>query len=253
MNIDTPEKKHIPQLKKLWKESFGDTDDTINIFFKTAFSTKRCMCFYADGNIVASLYWFNCTLADKPIAYIYAISTAKAYRGQGICHKLMEYTHSYLLSHGYVGAVLVPADDGLFKFYESMGYTVCSSIGQIFCEASSSAAEIREIDKHEYAYLRRQFLPRSGVVQEGENLDYLSALAQFYAGDDFLVAVVTEDDALNGIELLGNTSRAAHITNAFKCKKGRFRIMGDEHPFAMYKPLDNSKREIPSYFGLSFD
>lgn len=253
MNINKPLKKHIPQLKKLWKDSFGDTDETIDTFFKTAFSKDRCMCFYTDGDIAASLYWFNCMFYDKQIAYVYAVSTAKQYRGQGICHKLMEHTHAHLLSSGYSGAVLVPANKDLFGFYEQMGYTACTAIGSMQCEASCDSVEIRKIDAEEYACLRKSFLPLGGIVQEGENLEYLSAQAQFYAGQSFLLAARVEVNTLHGIELLGDTSYAPQITRALECKSGDFRVAGDDRLFAMYKTFDHENGDLPTYFGLAFD
>ncbi len=253
MNINKPLKKDISQLKNLWKESFGDTDVVIDTFFAKAFSSDRCMCVFINGSIEASLYWFNCTFFGKRIAYIYAVSTAKQHRGKGYCRKLMEYTHLHLASLGYAGAILVPASEGLFSFYEKIGYTSCTTIAHIECKADFESVKVHEIDVEEYASLRRKFLPDGGVVQEGENLRFLSAYMRFYAGEDFLLTAKNEGDVLNGTELLGNTSRAPQIVSALGCKMGKFRIAGDERPFAMHINFNKNNQKTPSYFGLAFD
>ncbi len=253
MNIDKPLNKDIPQLKELWKESFNDTDDAIDTFFENAFSMDRCMCVFDNGIIAASLYWFNCTLYDKRIAYIYAVSTAKQHRGKGFCRKLMEHTHLHLSSLGYSGSILVPASESLFGFYEKIGYTSCTTIGCIECKSNFESVEVREIDSEEYAGLRRKFLPDGGVVQEGENLRFLSAYMRFYAGEDFLLTAKKEGNVLNGAELLGNTSRVSQIVGALGCEMGKFRIAGDDCPFSMYMQFNKNNKKYPSYFGLAFD
>ncbi|MBQ6999231.1 MAG: GNAT family N-acetyltransferase [Clostridia bacterium] len=253
MNIDKPLENHISKLKKLWKKSFGDTDESINTFFETAFSKERCMCCFVKDDIVASLYWFNCMFYNKRIAYIYAVSTAKEYRRQGICHKLMEHTHLHLLSNGYAGAVLVPENKELFGFYEQMEYTICTNIGDIHCGASADSIDIRKIDADEYTRIRKSFLPLGGIVQEDENIAYLSAQAQFYVGENFLLAARVDGNTLRGIELLGDTSYAPQITRALECKSGDFRVAGDDRLFSMYKTFDSENDDLPTYFGLAFD
>lgn len=99
MNIDVPQINQIPALRALWKEAFGDTDDFLDAFFSTAFRPNHCRLVTVDGHAAAVLYWFDCLHMDKPIAYIYAVATAKAYRGQGLCHKLMENAHQQSPGH----------------------------------------------------------------------------------------------------------------------------------------------------------
>ena len=100
MIIDNPTPSQIPALRSLWREAFGDSDEFLDIFMDTAFSLDRCRCVTIGGNVVAALYWFNCSFTDMPVAYIYAVATAYEYRGQGICQRLMSDTHSHLSSLG---------------------------------------------------------------------------------------------------------------------------------------------------------
>ena len=252
MNIDNPCSHDIPELKKLWKEAFGDTDETIDGFFNTAFSEKRCMCVKSDGNLAAALYWFGCKCADNDVAYIYAVATYEVYRGKGIFHKLMEHTHQHLKNIGYIGAVLVPGSNSLFDFYEAMGYSVCGNISEINTVASENHIDIRKIDEYEYAGLRRKLLPERGVVQENENLDYLETQAEFYAGDSFLLAAQKHGEKLYGMELLGDDTVISDILCTLNCKSGVFRIAGNERKFAMYYSLGSDEVK-PEYFGLAFD
>ena len=242
MKIDYPLEMQIPGLRSLWKEAFGDSDAFLDIFWDTAFSADRCRCITVDGQVAAALYWFDCRLDDRPIAYVYAVATAKTFRGQGLCRKLMDNTRLLLADLGYSGIILVP-EMHLIGMYEGMGYKVCSYVREFTCRASSNPVVLQEISAAEYADLRRQYLPKGGVVQENENLQFLSGISKLYTGDGFLYA----DDA----ELLGNTDAAPGILAALGKTSGTFRCPGNEIPFAMYLPLDNQR--APAYFGLAFD
>ena len=245
----------IPALRELWKEAFGDDDDFLDTFFNKAYDENRCRIATINEEVVAALYWFNCTLDEnlRPVAYIYAVATTKKFRGRGICHALMENTHAHLKNLGYTIAILSPADETLSRFYEGLNYKPCSYINEFSCDCLDNESYrqylqthnefIRKIDKNVYSALRRKLLPPKSVIQENENLDFLETYATFYAGDNFLLAVSNEntegqDDTLNCMELLGSTDNPSAIINALGFKKGIFRTPLGNTPMAMYLELD---------------
>ncbi len=253
MIIDLPQASQIPALWELWQEAFGDGREFTEIFEKTAFSPERCRVVSEEGKVVAALYWFDCLYSGRKIAYIYAVATAKTQRGRGICRRLMEDTHLHLSSLGYAGAILVPGSEKLFDFYKKIGYRTCAYISEIDCPASDEKTEIRKISTEEYADLRRELIPRSGVLQENENLRFLQAQAELWCGEGFLLAGRREDGVLFGMELLGEAKKAAAIINTLGCREGHLRIPGGDRAFAMYLPMAEPKEDAPSYFGLAFD
>lgn len=250
MNVDYPSQSQAQQLRALWQEAFGDDDAFLDLFFTYGFAPDRCRCLSIDGKIAAALYWFDCSCNGRPLAYLYGVATAKEHRGKGLCRVLTENTHSHLKYLGYAGEILVPAGADLFRMYEKLGYSTCASVTEFFCTAEDAPAEIRPVDKEEYRLLRRQFLPENGVVQEGDNLDFLQNMADFYAGDDFVVAVSRTEEFF-APELLGQAQAAPGILAALRKKEGKFRGPGDAAPFAMYLPLSDAP--APEYFGLAFD
>ena len=253
MIIDRPREAQIPALRRLWREAFGDTEAFLDLFWQSAYSHDRCRCVTVNGDVAAALYWFSCRYDDRPIAYLYAVATAKDYRGQGICRRLMADTHRHLAEEGFRGAILVPGEEGLFRFYERMGYRICSSVRTLRCDAFAAPSSLRPVSLEEYALQRRRFLPRGGVLQEGENLLFLEKLSGFYVGEDFVLAAHREGDLLIGDELLGNSASAPAAVHALGCRRGILRTAGDERPFAMYLPLDDGAAAPPAYFGLAFD
>lgn len=251
MIIDMPKREDIPSLRTLWREAFSDTDAFLDMFFESAFSEERSRCVYVDGVPVAALYWFDCLCRGERLAYIYAVATAKSYRGRGLASALMRDTHAHLSSLGYEGALLVPGEGSLFDFYERLGYRSATYIGEISASAFGEVS-LSHIDGKEYARLRRTLLPEGGVIQEKENIDFLIAQAELYSGEGFLVALRREGERIFGIELLGDTSLAPAILGALGYKTGKFRIPVRERAFSMFIPLREGI-EAPEYFGLAFD
>ncbi len=251
MTVDKPDKSQIEKLRLIWREAFGDTDEFLDTFFETAFSPERCACIIKDGDVLASLYWFDCLCRGEKTAYIYAVATAKAYRNKGLCTKLMEYTHKKLADCGYKCVVLVPGEKSLFEFYEKIGYKTFGYIDEKEYRAGDGTIPIERIDKNEYAKARKKLLPEGGIVQERENLDFLMTQAELYKGDGFVLASRWEKNSLYGIEFLGDTNIIPHILNTLGCDCGVIRMPGSSREFAMYYPLNEGI--IPVYFGLAFD
>lgn len=252
MNFEHPGPEQIRQLLQLWKEVFGEYDGFWELFLETGFQPDHCRCITENGQVAAGLYWFDCSCNADKIAYIYAVVTDPIHRGRGLCRKLMADVHGILKDRGYASVMLVPADEGLREMYRKMGYDECTTVSELVCTGGESAAEIRTIDAEEYAWLRREYLPEVGVLQEGKNLSFLAAQAQLFTGADFLLAAYLENDRLQGVELLGNTAAAPGILRALGCKTGTFQIPGKDRPYAMLHKL-KEHAVIPQYFGLAFE
>lgn len=255
MIIEQPTAAQQRQLRALWKEAFGDTEEYLDLFFGTAFSPSRCRCAVKDGTVMAALYWLDGTCRGQKVAYIYAVATGKAFRGQGIASRLLEDTHAHLARLGYSGAVLVPGEEPLFRFYEKLGYRVCSRITDFVCTGAAEEVQLRRINGEDFARQRREILSLlepDGVIQEGESMALLAAQCQFYAGQNFLLAAREEKDVLVGLELLGDPQNAPGIVGTLGYREGRFRTRGSAREFAMFRPF-TADAVIPTYFGLAFD
>lgn len=251
MIIKMPDEAHIPQLRRLWQEAFGDSDAFLDGFFTTAFAPERCRCAMENGQVAAALYWFSCQCGEQPLAYIYAVATAKNFRGQGLCRKLMADTHTHLKELGYTGALLVPGDSKLRSMYRAMGYEDMTGMQKFSCRTHQPIA-LERIDAGQYAALRRELLPKGAVLQEGENLRFLETMAQFYRGKDLLLCAVKEEERLTVLELLGDPKSAPGIVAALGCATGVFSAPGNEEPFAMGVALTSEFRK-PGYFAFAFN
>lgn len=252
MRIDYPLPNQVPELRNLWKEAFGDLDAYLDLFFETAYSPTRCRCVTKDGHVAAVLYWLDMFCEGRKMAYIYAVATAKAYRGRGLCRMLMEDTHKVLRSRGYYGAVLSPGDAGLSRMYGVMGYSHCSGIAQHRCVAGEKPAKLCRVDAARYNAKRNSLLPEGGLQLGKAAAAFLAAQAELYVGEHVALAALRTEKGLFGIELLGNAELVPGILRALECETGVFRIPGEEHPFAMFCLLKN-KAILPEYLGIAFD
>ena len=252
MIINSPLPADIPALRQLWQQAFGDTDAFLDGFFRTGFAPQRCRCVKLEKQLVAGLYWFDCRWEDKKIAYLYAVATHRNFRGQGLCRALMEDTHRHLTAAGYAGAVLVPGEGSLFRFYKKADYRICGSVDEFACNASGAPVALRTVDSVTYAALRRNLLPAGSILQEGETLTFLNRFSKFYTGDGFLLAATKEREQLTVHEYLGDPALAPAITAALGAVCGRFRCPGTQKSFAMYHPFIH-EAPTPTYFGLALD
>lgn len=252
MRIDNPSPDQIPGLRLLWKLAFGDTDAFLDTFFGVAFSPDRCRCVSEGEKIVGALYWFRCELEGQKFAYLYAVATHPEHRRKGICRALLEDTHAHLSKLGYGGVILVPQEEPLRNMYRAAGYQNFGCLREFPCASDPFPSPIHTVDPDEYARLRRKFLPAGGVIQEDENLTFLSTYARFYAGPTFLLAACPEGDKLRGLELLGDSAAAPGILRALGYAAGTFRTPGGTAPFAMFLPLNNHT-SAPAYFALALD
>ena len=249
MIIRKPEEKDFPSLKNLWSEAFKDSDAFISAFFSAAFSKNRAMIAEIDGSPVSMLYWFDASFNSKKVAYIYGVATAEGFKKQGICSSLMAALHGHLKASGYVGAVLVPSSENLFNFYKKLGYMKFIYNSQKTVVAEKGLCEFFEISEKEYIDLRKEYLPKNSITQT--NLEFLKLQTKFFKGEDFIFSARKEKSTLFALEFLGNKNRQGNIVHCFKAEKGIFRTFGNEKPFAMFLPFEET--EIPQYLDFAYD
>ena len=179
MIIKPPEPEHIPQLRSLWKQAFGDTDAFLDKFFSAGFAPERCRCVIDRGQVAAALYWFNCQCGGQPLAYIYAVATGKAFRGQGLCRRLMAHAEKDLKARGFACCVLTPGEPGLYAYYENLGYRTA------FARRRTPFPGGKSISLEEYMLRREKLLQEPHMIYDKTVLSYAASVygLTFYETD----------------------------------------------------------------------
>ena len=115
------------QLMNLWKESFGDSDEFIELFFNRVYKEKNTLTIVENNQIISALqivpyemtYWgIKITLG-----YICGVCTLPAERGKGRMKQLMQKAIDEMQRRKYTLTVLIPASEWLFNYYQNFGYT----------------------------------------------------------------------------------------------------------------------------------
>lgn len=249
MTIDMPRPEHLPGLRELWKEAFGDSDAFLDGFFSTGFAPERCRVLDWNGRCAAALYWFDCRCRGKKLAYIYAVATRKDFQGKGFCRQLMESAHKDLLSLGYDGCILVPGSRDLFSLYEKLGYQAFCLMQEHTVTASGAPLPLKAVSPAQYSLLRGALLSEDGVEQTG--IEYLATFTHLYTADGCLFSVSQEGCTAYFQEFLGDAEKIPRILSTLGAEEGRVRLYGSGSPWAMVYSLTD-QRLLPGYFGLCF-
>jgi GNAT superfamily N-acetyltransferase len=250
MTVDMPRQVQIPQLRALWQQAFGDSEEFLDGFFATGFDHRRCRCITWNDRVVAALYWFDCLWEGRKLAYIYAVATDENFQGKGFCRNLMEDTHRHLQKLGYFGAVLVPGSEGLFGLYGKLGYKTFSPRLWQEVVAGGEPSAVRAITAQEYAEKRKAYLPEGAIVQEGATLKYLATFAWFFEAENCLFCGGGGEEQFLMQEFLGEREQLPGILAALEVKTARVPVPGFGTDSAMYYPL-TYQEDLPVYFGLA--
>ena len=121
----------VPGLKRLWQRCFGDDIGFIDRYFEDLFRPEHLVV-CADGAAPVSMVAFlPCALrapaGAAPCAYLYAMATDPGRQGEGLGQGLLRFAFGYGRARGWAGLTLVPADQGLFRFYAKAGYQTAFS------------------------------------------------------------------------------------------------------------------------------
>ncbi len=109
-------------LKKLWVESFGDSEEFVDNFFDTFCSSERVLFVEESGRVLSMLYILPFSMEGKNVGYIYAVATAQEERGKGFATFLLRKAINVAREQGYCALVTIPADEGLRLFYSRLGF-----------------------------------------------------------------------------------------------------------------------------------
>lgn len=239
----------ITKQKQLWIQAFGDSPESVDAFFATAYDQTRSAVICREEQPVSALYWLDYQWGNEKFAYIYAVATEEAFRGQGLGRQLMEQAHTALWAQGYAGAVLVPAEAHLVRWYESQGYQVFFSASKQEISAEK-AIPITEISPDQYAQLRKAKIP-DAMQPEKPLYDYFATYGSFYMADDCLFAVSLQDETAYFQEFSGDTRKLPGAVAALGARTGLVRLPDREAPFAMiYRFTDGP---LPDYFSFALD
>ena len=111
----------VPQLKRLWKICFGDSDGYIDNFFKNAYVPEHTMIYVKNGQAAGAAYLFPCEIKGRRASYLYAGGVFPEFRRQGIYEEMMHEWSRWCIERDII-PFLKPADDKLWEYYKKIGF-----------------------------------------------------------------------------------------------------------------------------------
>lgn len=115
------------EVMDLWRRVFADPEKFMNLYFTEVYKDEYNYFCHLDGKVVSALQMLPFTVKYHGLkaesAYVSGVATLPEYRGRGIAGTLLRKAHYSLFCQGTVFAQLIPADEGLFKWYEGKGYS----------------------------------------------------------------------------------------------------------------------------------
>ena len=249
-------KADLPALTALWHACFGDKEADIQRFWTACFDKIQVYTAKEGKALTAMLCILPSTLVDEEgegcsCGYFYAVCTAEAYRGRGICRKLMSHAEAHC---GHDCAALVPATEELFGFYQKLGYLPCF-YQTTYTVSAKKGAHITSATPQVYRSIRELQLYGDFLSWEEFLLPCAGSLYRIETEDGLYCACAIKDgDTLYIRELLPDSPEAAAALAAhLRCKEAHVRTAGDSELFGLCKALNSQPLPQQAYLGLAFD
>lgn len=153
----------LPALKALWQACFGDPEETVDVFLAhaegaTPFAAER------EGEIVSALWALSCAHNGAPAAYLYAVGTLPAYRGEGLATSLLIYAMRALEERGVSRFWLYPADAALYALYRPLGFEAAAPAHRLTLPAAPGKVALCPLSSREAAARRTALLHGKDAV-----------------------------------------------------------------------------------------
>ncbi len=124
--IQFADNQTAPLVRQMWKTCFCDTEEFMDIFFSDKYRNENTLIYFEEDLPVASLQMIPYTITfygeTIPFAYLAGLCTLPEYRKRGYMDQLIHKAHQVLAERGIPLAILIPAEDWLFGFYEKYNY-----------------------------------------------------------------------------------------------------------------------------------
>ncbi len=212
-------KKYLEQMKNLWRDTFGDTDEFIDLFFEKFYRPCKTFLMLEGSALVSMLFYMDVKVKydGKRLraAYLYGVATKLSERRQGHFTALHNALLEELTSKKYDLIITIPQNDSLFSFYKETGYTLPLRR----CEFSLHTLDLTPVeDPHEVWLLKKELhkKARSGfslleseeqfleTVRDHKLFRYDGGYLAFYPKNDgyVLYGIISDDPSHAPVELV---------------------------------------------------
>ena len=116
------------RLADLWWQAFGAPQRVPRYFLNNCFSPRDCLVYRVGDEIAAAVYLLPASVlaggGTLQAHYIFAAATLPRFRSRGYMSSLLAYAAIAGADRGDRFSVVLPAGEGLYRFYGKLGYTL---------------------------------------------------------------------------------------------------------------------------------
>lgn len=219
------DKSREAELIEIWKQSFGDSEEYIRMFFAWNLAKTMVLVYEVDGKAVSVAYLLPVTYEKTgqkavPCWYLYAAATLPEYRGRGHFGEIVKVVREHIAEP----VLLVPGEASLVSYYEKQGMQVWleEQYLDIITHAEKPSAKckhdglvqghIKDLTAAEYAVKRQKALAGKSYIKWDEHfMNYIchenkicggTQKAVTVEGREYIVMCRIEGDILNFLEIL---------------------------------------------------
>ncbi len=121
-----PEGEVRRQMKRLWKDTFHDSDEYINLIFDEYFDIDKVEYACVDDKIVSAMLAVEYSFRHADIIvkgwYLCGLASDPKVRRQGIMRRLIDNINRKATDQNIAYTFLIPADKGLQRYYADKRY-----------------------------------------------------------------------------------------------------------------------------------
>lgn len=196
------------QIIDLWKKSFDDSDEFIDLFFNRVYQAENTLTIKQNKQIIAALqiipYEMTYHNTQIPVGYICGVCTTPSERGKGWMKQLMQQAIDEMRHRSYALSVLIPASTWLFDYYRQFEYTTVFDYSEeIYTYNSSYKGGVQIIPLTEslfdlsYDYYNRMQLKRDcTILHSAYDFETILKDCRLDGGN---VWIVRQDDIITGL------------------------------------------------------
>ena len=179
----------VPALISLWEDTFGDSKEFISDFFDMLPQMGTCILAERNGTIIAEASVIteleiisDVGMVFGKCAYIYAVAADKKHRGEGLGIDVSRAAYNYAKDHGIEIICTLPADNGLYSFYNKACGFDSSLHRRKYTVPAWELGSAEKIDYSEYISLREKMLIGTHMKPSAPVMKFADKLCKYYGG-----------------------------------------------------------------------
>lgn len=256
------------QLRKLWADTFEDSEGYLDIFFDTYYRSALILTEERSGSVISALWGlpFDFTGGLKGL-YLCGLATRPEWRGKGIMSRLMSLAEEWAVRNNFDFSFLIPAGEALRRYYCVRGYH--DALSRTTCKLTlpEPSQEEHECSIDDLMALERSVEKKTPcrpcIIHNLEDWNAVLRESHISGGKIFCSQIfdsrgkrkidavafgekVADQEPMKIVKVIGEAETSEKLLASIGAEAG------EETPYGMWKPLSEAalRSETPDFYLL---